>query len=124
MKTRLTLRPGQNGTKKLQLKYGGQLVAVRYRYDADRRLRFKTVELIVEQLPWIPPIPTGRDPDAWVLVRIGYDEADLRLTVREAGGRWDPERKLWRLRLGTAYEVGLDKRIVETQTRDGLPTRL
>ena len=51
MKTRLILQPGQNGTKKLQLKYGGRLVAVRYRYDADRRLRFKTVELVEEQMP-------------------------------------------------------------------------
>lgn len=29
MKTRLTLKPGQNGTKKLLRKYGGRLVAVR-----------------------------------------------------------------------------------------------
>jgi len=51
MKTRLTLRAGQNGTKKLQRKYGNRLLAVRYRYDSVRRLRLKTVELIEEEMP-------------------------------------------------------------------------
>ncbi|HXG29426.1 MAG TPA: hypothetical protein VNJ47_11350 [Nevskiales bacterium] len=38
-KTRLTLKPGQNGTRKLQDKYGDRLLAVRYRYDPARRVR-------------------------------------------------------------------------------------
>jgi len=113
MKTRLILQPGQNGTKKLQLKYGGRLVAVRYRYDADRRLRFKTVELVEEQMPWIPELPEQRSADELVLVRIGFDEVELRVAVRNAGGRWNQDRKLWQLRLGTVYELGLDRRIVE-----------
>jgi hypothetical protein len=58
MKTRLALRPGQNGTKKLVAKYGARLVAVRYRYDPAYRIRLKTVELIGEQLP------PGREPNA------------------------------------------------------------
>ncbi len=33
MKTRLDLKPGQRGTKKLSELYGDQLVCVRYRYD-------------------------------------------------------------------------------------------
>lgn len=48
MKTRLTLKPGQNGTKKMLDKYGERLLAVRYRYDAARHLRIKTVELVEE----------------------------------------------------------------------------
>jgi hypothetical protein len=51
MRARRTLAPGQKGTKKLLREYGAQLVCVRYRYDAERRLRFTTVELIVEQSP-------------------------------------------------------------------------
>jgi hypothetical protein len=112
MKIRLTLRPGQNGTKKLQQKYGGRLLAVRYRYDEARRLRFKTVELVEEQLPWIPDLPRDADPAQPVLVRIGYEEADLRQAVRNAGARWVQERKLWRLPIGVAYAMGLDRRIV------------
>lgn len=113
MKTRLTLRPGQNGTKKLQRKYGGRLLAVRYRYDEERRLRLKTVELVEEELPWIPPLPRNRDPSEPVLVRVHFHEADLRLALRAAGARWDPERRLWRLSLGAAYDLGLETRIVQ-----------
>jgi hypothetical protein len=54
MQTRLSLRPGQKGTKKLVVEYGDRLVAVRYRYDADRQRRYKTIELIVEESPWLP----------------------------------------------------------------------
>lgn len=57
LRTRLTLAPGENGTKKVVQRYGDRLVAVRYRYDAERRLRLKTVELIEEQTPWIPSSP-------------------------------------------------------------------
>ena len=54
METRLSLVPGQNGTKKLVTRYGDRLVCVRYRYDAQRKVRHKTVELIVETTPWDP----------------------------------------------------------------------
>ncbi len=54
METRLSLAPGQNGTKKLLATYGERLLRVRYRYDAARGVRHKTVELIVETTPWNP----------------------------------------------------------------------
>ena len=50
METRLTLRPGQNGTKKLLERYGTRLVRVRYLYDPQAGRRLKTVELIVESI--------------------------------------------------------------------------
>jgi len=49
MKTRLVLKPGQRGTKRLVKKYGSALVCVRFRYDAETRQRLKTVELIIEK---------------------------------------------------------------------------
>jgi hypothetical protein len=49
MRAKRTLVPGQQGTKNLLRQYGSQLVSVRYRYDTDYRLRFRTVELMVEQ---------------------------------------------------------------------------
>jgi hypothetical protein len=115
MKTRLTLKPGQPGTKREVRKYGGRLVAVRFRYDADRRLRFKTVELVEEQKPWVPTLASTRNPDEKVFVRVGFAEADLRMAVKAAGG----QRKLWELRIGTAYELGLDNRIVDDDPRRG-----
>ena len=54
METRVTLRPGEKGTKALVAEYGHRLICVRYRYDAAARLRYKTVELVVEQVPWDP----------------------------------------------------------------------
>jgi len=52
METRLTLRPGQPGTRKLFARYGERLVCVRYLYDAASGRRLKTVELVVESVPW------------------------------------------------------------------------
>ncbi len=60
MLTRLSLKPGQKGTKKLVVKYGDQLVAVRYRYDVARQRRYKTVELIVEESPWLPRVKPAK----------------------------------------------------------------
>lgn len=111
MKTRLTLRPGQNGTKKLKAKYGDRLVAVRFRYDPKLRLRLKTVELIEESLPW-DPVTRGREPGDMVLLRLAYHEDRLRESVKAAGGMWLPERKLWQLSYRLAMAMGLGSRIV------------
>lgn len=43
MEIRLTLTPGQPGTKRLVEQYGERLVCVRYRYDQLRRRRDKTI---------------------------------------------------------------------------------
>jgi hypothetical protein len=44
LRTRLTLRPSQPGTKQLRVQCGERLVCVRYRYDEQRQKRLKTVE--------------------------------------------------------------------------------
>jgi hypothetical protein len=54
MHTQVTLQHGQKGTKQLLAQYGEQLVCIRYRYDATRQRRLKTVELVVEETPWRP----------------------------------------------------------------------
>jgi hypothetical protein len=54
MRTRLHLKPGQRGTKRLSEQYGEQLVCVRYRYDDATQKRYKTVELIVDVAEWSP----------------------------------------------------------------------
>lgn len=95
LKTRLTLAPGANGTKKLVERYGDRLVCVRYRYDRERRRRIKTVELIEDESPWMPPAQI-------YLVKIGYEEAALREKVKAAGGRWNGMKKVW---LMTGFEV-------------------
>ncbi len=40
-RVRLSLRPGQDGTKGLVARYGKQLVCVRYRYDEQTKQRVR-----------------------------------------------------------------------------------
>jgi len=70
---------------------------VRYRYDAQQRKRFKTVELIVSEREWDPPAPRFA-ADAMVGVRVGFAEVEVREQVKQAGGRWNRSRKVWELR--------------------------
>ena len=70
------------------------------------------MELVEDQLPWVPRVPPDRSAQERVLVRIKYDEVELRLAAKNAGARWHQERKLWELPLGAVYALGLDQRIV------------
>ncbi|MBT0654092.1 hypothetical protein [Geomobilimonas luticola] len=110
MKTRLCLKPGQRGTKRLTDKYGDALVCVRFRYDAATRQRLKTVELIVERTEWQPP-PQKFTADSLVAVKIEGYETDLRKQVKEAGGKWKPDQKLWYVRYGNITGTALEKHI-------------
>jgi hypothetical protein len=110
---RTTLLPGQKGTVRLLQQYGDQLVCVRYRYDKLRGRRLKTVELVVDEQPWVPgvKIPAERE----VAVRIGYNEHDLRERVKQAGGWWNAEKKVWQLGFGKVLLLGLERRLVDTE---------
>lgn len=112
MEIRLTRRPGQAGTKKFIERYGEQLVCVRYRYDPDRGFRHKTVELIVETVPWTPRRrrPRRRDEEM-VAVRIGYGETDLRERAKRLGALWRPNHKLWEMRWLDAKHLGIADRV-------------
>lgn len=114
METRLSLAPGQNGTKKLLARYGERLVRVRYRYDAERGLRLKTVELIVEATPWTPrPRRRRRKPEDLVGVSLSLNETGLRTRIMAAGGIWRPRHRLWEVDWKTVRELGLEGRVVE-----------
>lgn len=116
METQVTLRAGSKGTKRLVERYGERLICVRYRYDAALKKRYKTVELIIEEVPWGAGQPSvgsapGRPP-VMVGVRVAFAETELRRAVKDAGGRWDPARKLWIIPLGVARRMGLQERLV------------
>lgn len=118
METRLTLAPGQNGTKKLLARYGERLVCVRYRYDAERKVRHKTVELIVETTPWLPRQRNQRrEPHDMVAVRIAYTETELRERIKAAGAIWRPRHRLWEVDWKTVRELGLQARVVTDEPR-------
>ena len=109
MRTRVKLRPGQRGTKQWLAKYGDQLVCVRYRYDAHRRTRYTTVELIVAQAPWSPPPPS---PDMILGIRVAWGEAELARTIKAAGGQWNRQQRVWELRYDQIVALGLLDRLV------------
>lgn len=116
MKTRLTLKPGQKGTKSLVNMYGEKLVCIRYRYDTELKKRFKTVELIVEEADWEPSSGIAGDQDqistnSIIFVRVALDEVELREKVKNSGAWWNPKRKLWEMRYGKALELGVEERI-------------
>ncbi len=114
METRLTLRPGDKGTRKLLARFGERLVRVRYLYDAQNRRRLKTVELIVQSVPWEPRVrKLRRRDDDIVPVRIAWRETELRERAKRLGGVWRPAQKIWELRWGDARRLGISDRIVE-----------
>jgi hypothetical protein len=110
MKTRLTLKPGQDGTKRLMKKYGDALVCVRLRYDETAGKKFKTVELLEEQADWTPPPPRFA-PDILVPLRIAASDLALRAKVKAVGGRWVPEKQLWYVRYGAIAGSQLENHI-------------
>jgi hypothetical protein len=118
-KVRLTLRPGDPGTKRLSEKYGEALVAVRYRYDATAHRRYTTVEIIADERPWHAP-PAVPGADRLVGIRVGYKEEGLRRAVRAAGGRWDGETRLWWIPLHAVVQLHLEERLAAGRA----PTRL
>lgn len=110
MKTRLILKPGQRGTKRLIEKYGDDLVCVRFRYDANLRQRLKTVELIVERTDWSPPPPRFTS-DTVVPLIIAAADMQARTQAKAAGAKWNPEKKLWFVKYGLIAGTPLEKHI-------------
>jgi len=115
MQTKLSLRPGQNGTKKWLEIYGERLVSVRYRYDAQKRKRYKTVEIIVEERDWSPE--TRVEGPAWnktdmLGIRVEGWEKEIREKVKKSGGIWRPRQKLWELSYGNILALGLEGGII------------
>jgi len=106
MRARSTLRPGQPGTRKLVQEYGERLLRVRYRYDALKRKRYTTAEIVVDESPW-DPLPSEVARREKVEVRIDVKETRLREKVKAAGGRWNPERRVWLLTVEQVLQLGL-----------------
>jgi hypothetical protein len=121
LRTRLTLRPGQRGTKKLLEQYGDRLVCVRYRYDERTGKRIKTVELIVDETGgWDltdPHIPSREL--RYVLVE--PHEVRLREKIKAAGGRWHPDQVAWSLPHDRIVSLGIADRMIDDPVRSERP---
>jgi hypothetical protein len=113
MQVRLTLQPGQRGTKRFSQLYGEQLVCVRYRYDAARQKRFTTVELIVGEQSWQPSTP--EPVSSHVCLLIARNERELQRKVKMAGGQWNPKSQLWEIARDQAFALDLANRIQDVE---------
>jgi hypothetical protein len=89
------LKPGQKGTHRLVARFGAALVCVRYRYDELTGDNLTTAEIIVDRRPGNRNL-RFRDTDL-VAVAVPFTEKALREKLKAAGGRWDPEEKVWRV---------------------------
>ena len=97
------MKPGRPGTRQLQ-----------DRYDEQAGRSFKTVELVLEETPWKP-----QNAEKIVRLRVDRHETRLRAAVKSAGGRWNPQDRVWEPRQAVAEDLGLEDRIVEN--RGGQP---
>lgn len=106
------LAPGQPGTKRYLRQFADALVCVRYRLHPETAMRYTTVEIIVDEkhLP-VLPTPCGTADDTTVALTVAYGEAELRQRVKQAGAKWDQDRKVWLLPYATARQLGLHGRI-------------
>lgn len=119
MKIKATLKPGQNGTKRLLEKYGNRLVCVRYRYDEGTGKRYTTAEVVVDESSDVVVV---RESDCVRAhqslrfgVRIDYWESELREKAKARGAIWRPRQKLWEMRYDDVIELGLESRVVKNE---------
>jgi hypothetical protein len=113
MRARSKLKPGQPGTRKLVRQYGDRLLCVRYRYVAIKRSRYTTAEIIVDESDW-DPLPSATARRQRMPVRISVQETTIREKVKAAGGRWDPDKRVWHLPMEQILQLGLSNRLTET----------
>lgn len=115
MRIKATLKPGQNGTKRLLEKYGNRLVCVRYRCDEKTGKRYTTVEVIEDEASAVVPTresdPVQVNQSLRLGVRIDYWESELREKAKARGAIWRPRQKLWEMRYDDVIELGLESRV-------------
>jgi hypothetical protein len=46
-------------------------------------------------------------------VRVAFQEVEMHPNVKRAGGKWNPQRRLWKMRYDQAIALGLEDRIEE-----------
>lgn len=93
-------------------KYGDRLVCIRYQYDDQQHIKTKTIELVVERKTWYSKLKWS-PPNKIMFLRIEFGEIHLAKPVKEAGGKWNREKRAWELSLGQVRALGLEERIIK-----------
>ncbi len=66
----------------------------------------------MEEGDWDPPAPK-RARDRLVKIRLAVPEIELRTQVKQAGGIWHPQERVWELAYNRVVHLGLTSRIVD-----------
>ncbi|MBN1781126.1 hypothetical protein JW948_08390 [bacterium] len=112
MRALRTLKPGTSGAKNETEKYGNKLICVRYRMDPVTLKKYKTVELIEDEIQNSKKEP-GKIPVNKILhLKIYINEYQLRKVVKASGGKWDVKSQTWLLAYREILNLGLENRIV------------
>ena len=106
------ITPAPQGVQRLRQQSCAQHIGACYRDDKPRGKRYKTIELILEELPYAPLTPQLK-PETLVRIDIGLSEVALRKKAKQVGGSWNRARPIWERRYGKAVELGLVDRIVD-----------
>ena len=102
------LAPGDAGTKRLSQRFGKDLVCVRYRQDRDGDRRYTTVEVVVDS----GPMPAAAMPKGWLLVRLAWNETDLRKAAARLGAVWDEQARAWRMSQEAVQALHVSQRVI------------
>ncbi len=102
----------QPGALKLARQFGELLVCVRYRYDMEGKIRYTTVELVVDKAPVTKKRTKNPNSSDIVGLQVPPHDHHLIRRITAAGGTWDHGAHLWRLRRSAAKRLGLLSRVV------------
>jgi hypothetical protein len=113
MRTQRKIKPGRPGTKKLVEQYGSKLVCVRYRYDSQLLIRYKTVEIIIEESPWIQRTKNFKAEEIVCVSvdRLKLKEIAIKRQVKLADAVWDSKQRVWEMRYDQAVQLGLEAQV-------------
>jgi hypothetical protein len=76
------------------------------------KLRPEGASILVAEPDWEPPRPRFNH-DQIVALQVAFADVVVRKLVKQDGGMWNSERKVWLLRYDCAVALGLDSRIVD-----------
>jgi hypothetical protein len=70
------------------------------------------VEVLVAERDWEPP-RRHLAHDRIVGLRVAFADVAVRDRVKQAGGTWNPDRRVWQLRYDRVRALGLTRRIAD-----------
>jgi hypothetical protein len=111
-----TIKPGMPGSRRFQKHWGENLIAVRYRRDANKL--YTTIEIVVDEREQarhpisLNSVHTFKRRQL-VAIPIAFEEGTLRAAAKRNHAMWSVSRKVWVMPYSTAVALGLQNRVIE-----------